>query len=659
MILLWIGIVYKAHNSYYQIYASYPHSNCDTITAPLHTEWELQTRSIFSSISLFAFSIDSNAIDGWIAESNAEDTQVSETLHKCATAAGVWTLVFVFILLFRAFHLWFWRVIRSMLLHKNLYVFWGINQRSIRLAAELSRKDIFSRILFVTEPGDMPNDVSQGLSQILHRSRRRNELQKAVGLAKASVLITEKPITDFEAINMWTWVSMRLGIMWGNIFLTCGKIHVMLLGEDETKNIYDALALSNAKLWGCSCYYDKLTIHCHARRGNANRVIEDITAKGVIEVIDSSHLSIELLKRDVKNHPVSFVELSDKNPGTVASPFRSLIIGFSECGQDALRFLYEFSAFVDEKCGKDEDIRSPFYCDIVDKQFDAASARWINHAPGVFRNNDTKGIKKITFHPKMDYGSEEFYKEVLSQIISELNYVVIAVGDDRAGITLAVDILRYAIKTGRVNYENTGHRFRIYVRSYDPNMYDYMNKIANFYNQKGKDVFIQLFGAEKDLYSKEMLIDEALRKQAKHYSDAYNVAYNEQKQKNKEAFDDSSPDLPECPVRDKIDKRRKDSQNFANALHLMTKGYIQAKSKRPVPIVRLAQTEHLRWWAAHEILGYRCLNEENNEKDILIYVHNCMKPWSKLRKAQVYDFLTCNKLYTKDELTEAIEKVEP
>lgn len=43
----------------------------------------------------------------------------------------------------------------------------------------------------------------------------------------------------------------------------------------------------------------------------------------------------------------------------------------------------------------------------------------------------------------------------------------------------------------------------------------------------------------------------------------------------------------------------------------------------------LAQTEHLRWNASHEILGYRDSGTEN-DKDEARLQHGCLKPWQNL-----------------------------
>ena len=75
-----------------------------------------------------------------------------------------------------------------------------------------------------------------------------------------------------------------------------------------------------------------------------------------IELIDSSFLSILELKQNKDAHPVNFVELekddTDKNTGIVTSSFNAMILGFGDTGQEALSYLYEFSAFL----GKDGNL---------------------------------------------------------------------------------------------------------------------------------------------------------------------------------------------------------------------------------------------------------------------------------------------------------------
>ena len=52
----------------------------------------------------------------------------------------------------------------------------------------------------------------------------------------------------------------------------------------------------------------------------------------------------------------------------------------------------------------------------------------------------------------------------------------------------------------------------------------------------------------------------------------------------------------------------------------------------------LAQTEHLRWNASHEILGYQG-NEVEGYKDEARLVHGCLRDWDKLKDiTKSYDY---------------------
>ena len=63
----------------------------------------------------------------------------------------------------------------------------------------------------------------------------------------------------------------------------------------------------------------------------------------------------------------------------------------------------------------------------------------------------------------------------------------------------------------------------------------------------------------------------------------------------------------------------------------------------PDPVVTrvldvLAQTEHLRWMASHEILGYRDDGDLNFQDETRL-LHGCLKPWNELSiPVKSYDY---------------------
>lgn len=632
-VLFWLmGLV-----AYCAIYSSYPliGEGAEATITHAHNALEVFVRSAWSALTMFAFSIDSNAVDGWLEVSDQTCHWPIWLLSIAAAGAGIWTILFIAKLLLKSARAWRKRYFNSGKQYERLYIFWGVNRRSIRLARELSTEDPNGYSVFVVKP-EINGEVNNEAEKLLHRSRSRSELQKQIGDIRASVLITEQNLSDVE-IDAFTWKKMGIRLL-DRYIQNSANIHVLLLGEDENTNIYDALRMDNEVLWGSREKYEKVTIHCHARRVNANRLMEDVTHRRVLDIVDSSHLAIDLLKRDVENHPVNFVNIEN---GLVTSPFRSLIIGFSECGQDALRFLYEFGAFVDatsktdaESDNKLDIIRSKFYCDIVDKQLDPSAARWRHHASNLFESHNYDESKRIRIH-RMNYNSRMFYSSVLDKIIEELNYVVIAVGNDKESITLAIDILRFAIKKGRVDLtKGKANKFRIYVRSYDPDMLKYLRKIEQHYTVDNVK-FIQIFGEEEALYTKKMLIDDEFTELGKIYQhqyedcrvanhiDTYKAEYwTERREK---VFDQEGAEL----LKGLRDLHRKESQDRANALHALTKFAIRETiTDKNSDRLRnkMGWLEHIRWEAAHEVMGYRC-----GDRDILRFQHDCMVPWQKLK----------------------------
>ena len=610
-----------------------------------HTELELVMRSIYGAINLFLFNIDTDAVVGWLENDKGLSDAPVLWLHALSIVAGLWTILFVAWIFAKASWMNCKRFWNSLFRRPNLYIFWGINSRSVRLAKELEAADAYT--LFVVGQTEEEDDLDDGMDSILHQGRRRVQLHRALEGANASVFIAEKKLIDTD-LTQRAWREMGISLLRRYVEHS-ENVHFLLLGDNEMENIYTAMRLSDKQLWGDIS--SKITVHCHARRNNINRAIEHQDAHYPITVIDSSHLSVELLKKDVKNHPIQFVDISTKNPGTVSSDFRSLIVGFSESGQDALRFLYEFGAFVADT-DKDGDQRSAFHCDIVDRHFGPSAQRWINHATKLFdsRNDDKEKSLRITKH-EADYRSNEFYRQILEPALKQnLNYVVISLGDDQSGIALAVDILRYASVVGRVQMDAqegdqpTSKRFRIYVRSYEGSMYDYLCRIAERYKP-----YIVVFGAEEEMYTKRMLIDNELKQNAMNYYYNYSKAEKEHERKTfdttlspNQLWDQRRDDYTKDDSLEKLlDLRRRESQDYANALHEATKKVLYVNG---APELRLAQTEHLRWLAAHEIFGF----PYGEKRNILRYVHDAILPWSQLSdETRQYDYLTLTNVIKK------------
>lgn len=461
------------------------------------------------------------------------------------------------------------------------------------------------------------------------------------------------------------------------------EVHFFFLSDDETENIQSVANLKRDKTLidilpkEGSTEKKKVLLYCHARYNSVHRVIEDeqLNSNMEVKVIDSSHINVELLKQKTDQLPINFVKVEDD--ATVSTPFNALVIGFGEVGLDSVRFLYEFGAFVKSGSTDQEVVRSDFHCDVVDKNMSALAGIFVANAPAIKPTLLTwkcericKEISKtdkalITLH-EMDIQSAAFYEQ-LEEWIKKLNYVLIATENDEENISLAIRIFRLAIR-----YRQDMEQFCIMVRIKNDED-GHFTRMKDHYNQllQAKSGPIYLFGQEKEAYTYDNIVDQAIEKEAKEFYRVYKEGYGDWDQRHKQFM--LAPTYAGI-----LSLRRQERQDFANSMHKATKrklfeealnnqklseGSIKRQDKKikkvgtddeelqeiryygqddkPVaPNLRriidvLAQTEHLRWNASHEILGYQYAPK----KDEARMLHNCLTDWQDLTlDYQNYDY---------------------
>ncbi len=669
---------------------------------------ELIFRSAVSSFGMFALNIDSNILDNI---NHLPDTKGAISL--LSFIAGVLT-IWIILMLFGAR---LWETLKTLWTSRNtsndeLCIFFGINEASKQLADSINNdaKDRRFRLLFVEFPivGEEEVNVGWGsfFKSVIHRVDTfrvtkscnaclsiANAKPNSIGLTSAS-----DPINVFQRIGL-SDVS--------NIILkTNNQVHLFFLSDDEDFNIQsiatiarDATILEKSKVHCCKFY-------CHTRNNSIHRVIENEFSNGNVEVkiVDSSRICIDLLKNKMEFHPVNYVEIQDD--ATVSSSFNSLVVGFGEVGLDAVRFLYEFGAFVKTGSTVKNVVRSDFHCNVVDKNMADLAGHFIVNAPAIkptmsFKTESQDTGSLITLH-KMDCQGVDFYQKLV-EWINPLNYVVICMGDDEMNVSLAVRILRLAIRH-KTNFE----RFRILVRvKHDENCHflhiiqyynrlwdaemkiDVKDKYKRQKNIKLSDFIdgpLTLFGAFEDIYKYDYIVSDDLLNQAKKFKERYDESINELQKRSgsvvyptmtwedeyklymqlNDGFEGYSPTYSNV-----MKLRRMQSQNYENCFHVHTKqrlakcalgddeykaltshqlfrnnneicyqwksGYAP-KSKVTKVLDTLAQTEHLRWNASHEILGYQNMGDEKYKDEARLY-HGCLKNWQDLTaETQSYDY---------------------
>ena len=636
----------------------------------------------------------------------------------------------------------FIRMIKTHFLLTNvddLYVFWGMNDATYYLAKDIIRtkRDINSRtiIIRVNNKKEDPNKLI-GMDRLfsflsLSNSNLDNlqELQKKGCLTNS----TFGSLTDITANSENDLIGreLRLSSLVKMMNHTQKKVHMFLLDDDEVFNIQAVANLKRDKSVNAYVQNKKITFYCHARYNSIHRVIEDEPSHKNIEirVIDSSHISVELLKlkKNLDLQPVNYVKIEDD--ATVSSAFNALVVGFSEVGTDMVRFLYEFGAFVKSGSTDDNVMRSDFHCDVVDKMMSSLAGQFVANAPAIrpgkhfcYKNDEResktdqqqqiqqktqKEEKSLIDLHEMDCQSVAFYDK-LKEWLPKLNYIVLATDNDELNVSHAIRIFRLAIR-----YRDDMEKLRIMVRiKHDENKH--FKRIAEHYNRlwaaDGKkdknfhqkvvtatkanddDIYgdspITIFGSTQSIYTFDHIINESLKEKAKTFKDKYDDSLAEQQRAaNQEPWptlnwDQEQNDLMQLtgkyagfsPTYSGMMKlRRVQSQNVANSLHAATKNKLakdalkeryniikehgltramnqtdytwEDHSCEPIGDIQrvmdvLAQTEHLRWEASHQILGYQCKGGINF-KDEAKLLHGCICDWSKLDdEHKSYDYNT-------------------
>ena len=614
-----------------------------------------------------------------------------------------------------------WLASHSFTKYSQVFIFWGMNDASFQLAKSIKTcgkvEGKYLTIIIRMSDDDKKVEESSGLGRLFNFLSMKNvELEKIkdlgchttssyTSLAKLSESRDDKQQPDILRKRM------RLNSIVKIIKKTSGDIHMFFLSDDDKANIQSVGNIKRDITINeiAAKHHGKIKLYCHARYNSVHRVIEDEqkTPNVQVKVVDSSHISVELMKQKIELQPVNYVKI--EKDATISSSFNALIIGFSEVGLDALRFLYEFGAFVKTGSTKEWVERAPFHCDVIDKKMDELAGLFVANAPSIpvkcsFQKSIYPLHPLITLH-KMDGLSLEFTRYLEEHLKNDnpLNYIVVATENDEQNISIGVRILRMAIR-----YRKDMKHMRIMVRVHhdeDKHILHIVEHYNRLWAANGKstdkdhkhqktiatdekiDYPITLFGFEDSTYTYENIISEEIEEEAKRYKAQYDNSVNEQRAASgqdvypPQTWDEEQNEYMQLEGEFKgfsptfsgvMRLRRIQSQNKENSLHRKTKqelfkaafgedtasffsrnkisrdtgtltywqengNHVEERLQRLLDV--LAWTEHLRWNASHEVLGYRTC-KENGLRDEARLIHWCLRPWQDLNNTETesYDY---------------------
>lgn len=631
----------------------------------------LALRSVLSSLEMFVSHSDLIEVSPYYKECPLYMFIFAMVHFLAVFISAIFAINYLGFRLFSWLRLCYWRWFQK---GRELYLFFGENDASFLLAKDIivqHKKKEKPWIVFIKGHDSMEEKPQRmSFSHIFELFSYRREAIEKIHSINAILIGSNGNLTNLD-VKEGEDVFSLLGLYKiRNIVGKATAIKLFFLSDDENTNVKSVINILKDK----SLNNDRVKAYCHARRDGMNINLVCI-AGNKVEVIDSSYLSVVSLKtlRDgnrinnyqYSSHPINFVEKNTEQ-GIVTSAFTSMIIGFGETGQDALRFLYEFGAFVDKDGNK-----SPFKCYCIDEKMDILRERFIQKVPLLNEQNEVEFIN-------WSYNSPAFWKK-LKDIINELNYIVISVGDDEASLSLALEIYEYANK-----HRHSFDKFHLFIRSYKLENEKRMMQIVNSYNdivkydessidfngepEKGKSNtdLLTIFGTSSEICSKRVIVDNELLSSANEFKTEYNKQYekNRVKEERKEIY--TKQHTKPIILRNQ-EQQRKDNQNIANALHIYTKvqligGYekvikgtivnqdytITRKPCTEEGYLNLAKCEHLRWNASHSMMGYTPMSKDMEEKMLLqgktcneqVKQHSCLVPWEELSKQlQSYDKL--------------------
>ncbi|MBR6814646.1 MAG: hypothetical protein IKM69_02420 [Alistipes sp.] len=560
-----------------------------------------------------------------------------------------------------------------------MHLFWGVNEASCLMAESIKRhNDKYHKnevIIFI--------DVDEDNEDYVQRKTNLGDLSNTITISKNEMVRldavdalvdhcyngpaafnSDKPVDIFGILGL---KNIRA------IIKRSSKLHIYFLSENENKNVSGALNLQN-DITLSSLHENKNVIYVHARRSANNEVLdhyaqyekkpENVGTENIqdkeglnktdIKIIDSAYLSIAALKLDDRALPVNSVDVN-KETGTVDSPFTSMVVGFGGTGQEAFRFLYEFSAFVNSNGDK-----TPFMCYAVDAKIDEIEGFVRKKMPAITCEELSLVNASID--------SAEFWGRVES-IINKLNYVVVTLNNDALGLSFAVNLFKYAL----MHREKNLPMLKIMVRCYETSNEKRMDEVSRELNKsvEGRNIEMQIFGTKQSIYSRKTIISDAILVEAKEFHWVYKkkAEVTADAQWKKDFIEDNGV----TAIDSLIEKKREDegiimsryhaiqdinrriAQNISNARHSRTKmilmgfdekdlserlklyyGYVDSRKYGTLDydcnaldatlLKNMAIVEHERWIASHKLMGYTYAPENDHEKKH----HKYLVPWKDL-----------------------------
>ena len=381
------------------------------------------------------------------------------------------------------------------------------------------------------------------------------------------------------------------------------KLHVYCLDEDTGKNIkFAAMLRASLRKLDVDPRNTRLTMiadDAYAAGALQSDDKKDIYGYGSVFAFNRADLAARLMTR---TYP-PYLTMKFNEDGTAKENFEAVVIGFGAVGQSALRSLIMNAQF----CG------SRFHAVVIADSYKARSGSFLYRYPGIredfnveFREENARSIS---------------FFDYLYEVRNTLNYIAVCTGNDKENYEIACELTEFL--------KDAGSKAQVIQCS--------AAGVSRFSYETG-------ITTTTKLVSPDVLDHDKMDRMAMILNHRYHLQENRTIEE----------DWKDCDYFSRMSCRA--SADFMDAM-LHTCGLSRKQvlrdgfdlDERTLDI--LGQTEHLRWWAFHACMGYRCMTmdevrergeihrrqrEEGSTellrvtKDAVSRRHACMIDWNRL-----------------------------
>ena len=467
------------------------------------------------------------------------------------------------------------------------------------------------------------------------------------------------------------------------------ECHAFFLTPDEDANLRNAYRLFRS---ANAAGRHNLHVHYSTTQLTSGRIAESeqlmaphSEGTGRLHRIDPSALSVLSLKRDELCQPVRFAHPNGFR-AVATAPLEFLIVGFGRTGQQLFEFLYEFSALP----AADGTSACPFVIHIADPDVERLKASYLADKPALRRNRHvhflTAEESGAAFHEKVSTIlptvnavaictgddnlnlriADELYNVACRQCHNNLSDFAIWVRVHEHCNEAKMKQMAHYYNTANPEYP---HAVRIFGTLSE--IYSYANivtdtllrdaalffhtyqlcenggdesKVCTWTQRRNVEAAIAKSKAKDDFRTEKVIplyvVNDILRKERQDVANSLHMltklalaGAEIADVKDFYSWGDAYGDLKLPP--EEWERKLGNSKRLLSPLLNATPSMLKGKSIMGEDGERwenLARCEHLRWNAAHELMGYTAAPP--GESDMVTRSHQCLVSWDELDRCE-------------------------